>query len=263
MSSTSSGSTASSTATTSLSSRSSRVPLAACAGYLQPNAITTNQRTEAASFGTGVPISSSESVGFMAIYGSGGNIGDAQRGVVTFWPKTGLARGGILQSLEASIGFASAFNLLSTIAWLEAVTAITSLRIQGSVANAFKTGSVLTLYKVSPAAAGAGSDFEMSFSGTLSTVQDNLIPAKTKKSAVTVDQLDVELQGDSLGQDVKIEFFSGVTSLGIVTVTAGTLSGTLAIAPTVIPAETRVTCKIRQVGTTQVAITASMFARSA
>jgi hypothetical protein len=109
---------------------------------------------------------------------------------------------------------------------------------------------------------GGSSDFEMVFSGTLSIFQDNLIPAKTKNSPTTVNRLDVELQGASLGQDVKIEFFSGVTSLGIVTVTAGTLSGTLAIAPVAIPAQTRVTCKIRQIGTTQIAVTASMFART-
>ena len=112
-------------------------------------------------------------------------------------------------------------------------------------------------------AGGGGNDFEMSFSGTLSTFQNNLIPAKTKKTDVTVDQLDVELQEASLGQDVQVEFFAGLTSLGVVTVTAGLKSGTLAIADFVVAAGVRVTSQILQVGTTTVAITASMFVRSA
>jgi hypothetical protein len=135
---------------------------------------------------------------------------------------------------------------------------------QYQVLALFSDGSNWIIAYGIPSGGGGGgsSDFEMVFSGTLSTFQDNLIPAKTKRGAVNVDQLDVELQGASLGQDVHIEFFSGVTSLGTVVVPAGTLSGTLAIMSVTIPAETRVTCKIRQVGTTQIAVTASMFART-
>jgi hypothetical protein len=110
---------------------------------------------------------------------------------------------------------------------------------------------------------GGSGDFEMSFSGTLSAVQNNLIPAKTKKAAVSVDRLDVELQEASQGQDVTVQFFYGVTSLGVVTVAAGTLSGTLAIAAVSIPAGTRVTSQILTPGTTVLAITASMFVRAA
>lgn len=117
---------------------------------------------------------------------------------------------------------------------------------------------------ISQSSGGGGSgDFEMSFSGTLSASQNNLIPAKTKKTDVTVDRLDVELQEASAGEDVTIEVFSGVTSLGVVTVAAGALSGTLAITPTVVTAGTRVTSQILTVGTTTIAITASIFARSA
>lgn len=110
---------------------------------------------------------------------------------------------------------------------------------------------------------GGAGDFEMVFSGTLSDAQNNLIPVKTKTSDVTTSRLDVELQEASAGQDVQVEFFAGVSSLGIVTVTAGALSGTLAIAPTLIPAGTRVTARILQEGSVTIAITASMFVRAA
>jgi hypothetical protein len=86
----------------------------------------------------------------MHIYGSGGGVGEAQRGAIEFWPKTGLPRSGLVGTLEASIAFNSAFRIVSTITWLESATAITSLRIKANVAGGIKAGSVLTLYKVSP-----------------------------------------------------------------------------------------------------------------
>lgn len=141
-----------------------------------------------------------------------------------------------------------------------------TLTNQFQVLALFSDGSNWIIAYGVPSGGGGGggnNDFEMVFSGTLSDVQDNLIPAKTRSTNVTASRLDVELQGASQGQDVKIEFFAGVTSLGIVTVTAGTLSGFLAIAPTAIPAFTRVTAKIRQIGTTTIAITASMIVRAA
>ena len=108
----------------------------------------------------------------------------------------------------------------------------------------------------------AATDFLFFFSGTLSTVQNNLIPIEVQTVPVTTNRLDVYLQQASQGQDVKVSFFSGVTLLGTVTVTAGTTSGTLAIGPTVIPALTQVTAQIIQVGTTTIGQTASMYVRS-
>lgn len=119
-------------------------------GDLQPNAITTNQRTESLTFGTGLAPTQGSTAGYMAIYGSGGSVGEAQRGTVIFWPKTGLPRSGLVETLEASVAFNSGYRITGMITWLEDATAITSLRVKGSVANSFKTGSVLTLWKVSP-----------------------------------------------------------------------------------------------------------------
>jgi hypothetical protein len=123
---------------------------------LQPNAITTNQRTESLTFGTALAPTQSSDGTAMFIYGSGGNVGEAQRGSIEFWPKTGLPRSGLVGTLEASITFNSAYRIVSTITWLESATAITSLRIKANVAGGIKAGSVLTLYKVSPTGGGGG-----------------------------------------------------------------------------------------------------------
>jgi hypothetical protein len=119
-----------------------------------------------------------------------------------------------------------------------------------------------TLVSATPPAGGGSSDFEMVFSGTLSTVQNNLIPVKTKRTAVTVNRLDVELQTAPTGQAVIIEFFYGVISLGTVTVAVGTLSGTTAIAPVAIGSNVRVSATINQVGSVVIGETASMFVRT-
>ena len=115
-----------------------------------------------------------------------------------------------------------------------------------------------------PAGGGGGgsSDFEFGLSGTLSTVQNNLILPKTKRSNVDVNRLDVELQEASSGDDVEVEFFSGVSSLGVVTVTAGALSGTTVIAAT-IPANTRVTMVFNKVGSVVPGTTAYGAVRAA
>jgi hypothetical protein len=133
----------------------------------------------------------------------------------------------------------------------------------GSVANGeFLKRVGATLVGATPPSGSGSSDFEFSFSGTLSTVQNNLIPVKTKRSATTVDRLDVELQTAPTGQAAIFEFFSGVTSLGTVTVAASTLSGTTTISSTVIPAGTRVKATINQVGSVVVGETATMYVRS-
>jgi hypothetical protein len=119
-----------------------------------------------------------------------------------------------------------------------------------------------TLVSATPPSGGGSSDFEFSFSGTLSIFQNNLIPVKTKRSAVSVDRLDVELQTAPTGQAAIFEFFYGATSLGTVTVAVSTLSGTTSIASVSIPADTRVTVTINQVGSVVVGETASMFVRS-
>lgn len=116
---------------------------------LQPNGAAGN-RTESLTWGTSVAPVQGSTAGYMSIYGSGGGIGEAQRGTVTFWPKTGLARSGLVETLEASIAFNSAYRVVSTITWLESVTAITSLRVKANVAGGIQAGSVLTLYKVTP-----------------------------------------------------------------------------------------------------------------
>jgi hypothetical protein len=117
-------------------------------GTLQPNAITTNQRSELLSWGTATPAATATTAN-LAVFGSGGAVGEAQRGTLVFWPKTGLPRTGLVEYLESSITSNSAYRIEGVLAWLESATAITSLRIKASVANGFKTGSVLILYKVS------------------------------------------------------------------------------------------------------------------
>jgi hypothetical protein len=110
---------------------------------------------------------------------------------------------------------------------------------------------------------GVPSDFKMTFSGTLSTIQNNLIIGDTKASAVTATTLDVILRTAPVGQSVKVSFYAGVTLLGQVEVLAGATSGTLAITPTVIAAGVIVTATIDQIGTTTVGETATMYVRAA
>ncbi len=140
-----------------------------------------------------------------------------------------------------------------------------SVANQYQVLALFSDGSNwIIAYGVPSGGGGGGSDgFEFAFSGTLSIAQNNLIPAKSKKSDLTVDQLAVELQEASAGADVIVEFFSGVTSLGTVTVPAGTLSAVQAISSTVIPANTRVKMVINQVGSVTPGTTAAGFVRAA
>jgi len=133
----------------------------------------------------------------------------------------------------------------------------------GSVANGeFLKRVGATLVGATPPSGSGSSDFEFSFSGTLSTVQNNLIPVQTKRNATSVDRLDVELQTAPTGQAAIFEFFYGVTSLGTVSVAATTLSGTTAIGAVSIPAGTRVKVTINQVGSVVVGETATMYVRS-
>lgn len=109
---------------------------------------------------------------------------------------------------------------------------------------------------------GSGNvDYLFTFSGTLSTVQNDLIPIQAKAQAVMVDRFDVYLQQAPTGQDVIVEFYSGVTLIGTVTVPATTTTGTLSITPVAIPAFTQVSVLITQVGSVTIGETASMYAR--
>jgi len=108
-------------------------------------------------------------------------------------------------------------------------------------------------------------DFEWFYSGTLQKNDDNKIPVKTKIIDVYINRLDVVLysapQGDVTNGRVVVNFYKNGSLIDTVIIAPGGLTGTTTIAKTLVTAGDKMTATITSVGTTTLAITASMYAR--
>jgi hypothetical protein len=116
-------------------------------------------------------------------------------------------------------------------------------------------------YFEDPAPVIGKADFEWFYSGTLQINDDNKIPVKTKAIDVYINKLDVVLQSAPTGASVIVKFYKNGVLIDQVAVTSGNLTGTTAIARTLVTAGDKMTATITQIGSGNYGVTASMYAR--
>lgn len=105
-------------------------------------------------------------------------------------------------------------------------------------------------------------DFVTGMTGKLNTEENNLFPVSSRDVAVSVVELVAEVNVAPTGQNLIAEMFRGVVSMGTVTILAGAKSGTVPVTQTV-SANTLVTGRLNQVGSTEPGETLTLTARGA
>lgn len=115
-----------------------------------------------------------------------------------------------------------------------------------------------------PENVGITNEFIWVFAGTLSTLQNDLLPKFARSASGNITDLVVLLQGAPTGDDAIFDFLVDGVSIGTVTVAAGDEDGTTHLStPSAFAAGAVFTAEITQIGSINPGTTATMIARLA
>lgn len=121
----------------------------------------------------------------------------------------------------------------------------------------------ITSFPENPNDSGFVNEIIWTFSGSLSTLQNNLIPKYLRSLEGIVEELEVLLQEAPVGSSAIFTFKINGVSIGTVTVAAGATQGSNSITPYAFGSADVFTVEITQVGSTTPGTTATMIARLA
>lgn len=119
----------------------------------------------------------------------------------------------------------------------------------------------ITAFPTNKETSSATNDFIWTFSGSLATNQNNLIPKLLRSRGGSVDQLKVLLQEAPTGQAATFTFKKNAVSIGVVSIAAGDVAGTTDLGPVAFDAGDIFTVEITQIGNINFGTTATMIAR--